>query len=245
MLEERTDSTQVLLQVPAPVEKSAGGARPFRNATRHLRGVTSEWEKRVLIWMARRLPASVNSDHLTLLGLVSMFLVGASYAAARWNRNALLLATAFLILNWAGDSLDGTLARVRHRERPRYGFYVDHMLDVFGALFLSCGLAISGYMHPLVALGGLVAFLMLVAEVYLATYTLGVFRMSFAGLGGTEIRLALAAGNLALWLHPMSRVAHTYRLFDFGGCVAVAGMAVMLLVVVPMNVARLYREEKL
>lgn len=221
-------------------------ALAFRSAKRHLNGVSSGLEKRLLAWLALRIPARVNSDHLTLLGFVSMFLGGASYAAARWSRVGLLLATVFLALNWLGDSLDGTLARVRKRERPRYGFYVDHMLDAFGALFLTGGLALSGYVDWRVAIGVLVAFLMLATEVYLATYTLGVFSLSFGGMGATELRILLAAGNLALWFNPLAGVPHTpYRLLDFGGCVAIAALAIMLVVTVPRHILQLYREERL
>lgn len=155
------------------------GQVAFRNARRDQTSVSSGLERKVLIWLAQRIPACVNSDHLTLLGFISMLLVGISYALARWNPLGLILATFFLALNWLGDSLDGTLARVRNRQRPRYGFYVDHMLDVFGALFLTAGLAISGYIDWRIAAGMLVAFLMLSIEVYLATYTLGVFQLSF------------------------------------------------------------------
>lgn len=221
---------------PAPV---------FRSARRQLNGLSSGLERRVLIWIARRIPERINSDHLTLLGFGAMFLVGASYALAQWNRWGLFLATLFLALNWLGDSLDGTLARVRKHERPRYGFYVDHMLDVFGALFLSSGLALSGFVDWRIAFGVLVAFLMLSIEIYLATYTLGVFRLSFGGFGGTELRLVLAAGNFALWLNPQARVLQSYRLFDFGGFLAIGAMAVMLLVTAAQHILQLYREERL
>jgi archaetidylinositol phosphate synthase len=221
---------------PAPV---------FRSARRHLNGLSSGLERSALIWLAQRTPARINSDHLTLLGFVAMFFVGASYALAHWNRWGLLLATFFLVLNWLGDSLDGTLARVRKHERPRYGFYVDHLLDVFGALFLSSSLAVSGFVDWRIAFGVLVAFLMLSIEIYLATYTLGVFRLSFGGFGGTELRLVLAAGNVALWLNPLVRVLHSYRLFDFGGFLAIVAMAVMLVVTVPQHILQLYREERL
>ena len=135
-----------------------------------------------------------------------MFLAGASYAFARTNRFGLILATCFLALNWFGDSLDGTLARLRNRQRPRYGFYVDHMVDTFGGLFLMGGLALSGFIDWRIALAMFIAFLMLSVQVYLATYTVGTFQLSFAKFGPTEIRILLSAGNLALWFHPDARI---------------------------------------
>ena len=154
-------------------------------------------EKKTLAWLAERTPPRINSDHLTLLGFVSQCTAGVCYALARWNRYALLLGIVFLALNWLGDSLDGTLARVRNCQRPRYGFYVDHIADTFAAFFLMAGLALSGYVYPAIAFGMLIAFLMLSIEAYLATYTLGQFQLSYWKFGPTEIRLLLAAGNLA------------------------------------------------
>jgi len=238
-LERRPGSVQGFrVAEPAPVV--------FRNARRDQSSISSGLERKVLTWLARRIPAGVNSDHLTLLGFIAMLLVGVSYALARWSPLGLILATFFLALNWFGDSLDGTLARVRNRQRPRYGFYVDHMLDVFGALFLTSGLAASGYIDWRIAAGMLLAFLMLSIEVYLATYTLGVFRLSFCKFGPTEIRILLAVGNTALWLKPHARVlAFGYRLFDFGGCIAIAVMAILLIATTLMHTIRLYREERL
>ena len=221
-------------------------ARTFKNARRDLNGVSAALERRVLTWLAERTPARINSDHLTVLGALAMLLAGASYALARWNRAGFMLATLFLALNWLGDSLDGTLARVRNLERPRYGFYVDHMLDAFGTTFLMGGLALSGYLDWRVAVGMLVGFLMLAIEVYLSTYTLGVFRLSFWKFGPTEVRVLLAVANVTLWLKPGTKVARTpFRLLDFGGCVAIAGMAVMLVVATTLHIVRLYREETL
>src|SRR6202451_3141794 len=154
-------------------------AQPFRNATRIQESITSGLERRALLWLAARMPPWVTSDQLTLLGFVAMLLAGASYLLARWHPVGLLLATVCLALNWFGDSLDGTLARARNRQRPRYGFYVDHMVDSFGAVALMGGLALSGYMHPYIAIGLLVAFLVLSIQSYLATYTLGEFQLSF------------------------------------------------------------------
>src|SRR5579872_2700028 len=184
----------------AVVMGGAGGAQSqtkfFQNATRVQDSVTAAIEKRALIWLATHMPAEVNSDHLTLLGFASMLLAGASYAMARWSSFGLLLATIFLAINWLGDSLDGTLARVRNRQRPRYGFYVDHIIDSFGAIFLMSGLAISGFVQWKIAMAMLVAFLLLSIESYLATYTLGVFHLSYWHFGPTELRILLVIGNL-------------------------------------------------
>ncbi len=165
---------------------------------------------------------------------------------ARWNRVGLILATVFLALNWFGDSLDGTLARLRNRQRPRYGFYVDHIIDTVGGLFLMGGLAISGYVDWRIALGMYIGFLMLSVESYLAAYALGTFNLSCARLGPTEIRILLALGNMTLWIQPGVRVAGTpYRLFDFGGVVAIAGMMAMMVFLTVRHTVQLYREETL
>ena len=153
---------------------------------------------------------------------------------------------ACLGLNWLGDSLDGTLARVRQRLRPRYGFYVDHMVDTFGALALMGGLSLSGHMHPRIAIGLLIAFLMLSIQSYLATHTLGEFRLSFWRFGPTELRILLAVGNLALlWKPKVHFVGGEYRLFDVGGTIGLMGMALMLICFTLQNTARLYREERI
>jgi len=230
-------------KIPAPETRKSV---PFKDALRLQQSFTGGAERKILAWLASRLPAWVNSDHLTLLGFAAMFLAGASYAFARRNRAGLILATFFLALNWFGDSLDGTLARLRNRQRPRYGFYVDHMIDTFGGFFLMGGLAISGFVDWRIALGMFIAFLMLSVEVYLATYTVGTFQMSFAKFGPTEIRILLALGNASLWLRPDARVLRSaYRLFDAGGAIAIVGMAVMLLVSTVYNTLKLYRLETL
>ena len=171
-----------------------------------MRRVQESWvasfEKRALLWLAARTPLWIGPDHLTVLGLVAQIGAGACYALARWNRHWLLGVIACLALNWLGDSLDGTLARVRQQLRPRYGFYVDHMVDSFGALGLMGGLALSGYMHPWIAIGLLVAFLLLSIQSYLATHALGEFRLSFWRFGPTELRILLAVGNAALLWKP-------------------------------------------
>jgi archaetidylinositol phosphate synthase len=218
----------------------------FIPATRLQQSFVAAAEKRTLIWLAERAPRWINSDHLTLLGFAAQCLAGVCYALARWNRYALLLGIVFLALNWLGDSLDGTLARVRNCQRPRYGFYVDHIADTVAAFFLMGGLALSGYIHPAIAFGMLIAFLMLSIEAYLATYTLGQFQLSYWKFGPTEIRLLLAAGNLALLRWPTVKLMNTQlRLLDIGGVIGIGGMALMLIVSAIQHTATLYREEKI
>jgi phosphatidylglycerophosphate synthase len=147
-------------------------------------------------------------------------------------------------VNWFGDSLDGTLARFRNQQRPRYGFYVDHIIDSFGALALMLGLAVSGFCDWRIAIAMLIAFLMLSLEAYLATYALGSFRLSYSKFGPTEIRLLLIAGCVRLMINPNVRLlGHSYRLFDIGGVIAAAGMMLMCVVSAIIHTRALYRQE--
>ncbi len=125
----------------------------------------------------------VTSDQLSAVGLLSMVAVGVGFALFPWTPWAAPLVIAGLVANWFGDSLDGTVARVRGLERPRYGFYVDHVIDLMGTTFLFGGLAFSGLMSPILALVLLAAYLLVCAETYLATHAASVFRMSFLGFG--------------------------------------------------------------
>src|SRR5215470_1793971 len=151
---------------------TAAKALTFRQAQRLQESLLAGLEKRLLVWMAGRTPAWINSDHLTALGFAAQLLTGFSYALARSHLCWLIGATGFLALNWLGDSLDGTLARVRRQQRPRYGFYVDHIHDSIGAVALLGALALSGYISPIIATGLLILFLLLSIQSYLATYTL-------------------------------------------------------------------------
>jgi len=217
----------------------------YREATRELTGWTAAVEKRALAWLAAHLPAFVTPDQLTVLGLVAMLLGGAAYAGSGGHPSLLWAANLALLLNWFGDSLDGTLARHRGRLRPRYGFYVDHVSDVFGALFLLAGLALSGHMAPAVAAALLVAYLLFSVNLYLATHTLGRFKMSYGPVGGTELRLILAAANVALMAWPRVWLfGRSVRLFDVVGVVAAAALAVTLLKSVADTTRELYRLER-
>jgi phosphatidylglycerophosphate synthase len=238
--------TQLCEQVNPRILLEMRRARPFDETTRVQESFVAALEKRALIWLAECTPAWIGPDHLTALGLTAQIFAGACYAMAAWNRNWLLGAIFFLALNWLGDSLDGTLARVRQQQRPRYGFYVDHMVDTFGALALMGGLALSGYMHPWIAMSLLAGFLVLSIQSYLATYALGEFRLSFWNFGPTELRILLAVGNLALFWKPIVHVfGKQFRLFDIGGAIGTLGMALMILFFTLQNTVRLYREERI
>jgi phosphatidylglycerophosphate synthase len=227
----------------APLQTSARGPG-FKDATRVLESPLAKLEKRTLIWLAHRMPARVNSDHLTLLALAAMIGAGLSYWLASVTPIGLLLVIVFLAINWFGDSLDGTLARVRNQQRPRYGFYVDHVVDATGAVCLFGGLALSGYMTPMIALMVLVAYMLLSIEVYLGAYSVGTFRITHFNLGPTELRILLAFGNLALLVHPHAGIfGRQFRLFDVGGVVAIAALLVTFAVATARNVRTLYRAE--
>jgi phosphatidylglycerophosphate synthase len=228
--------------------------RPFPDMLRLQQSWVAGAEKSALLWLAARTPERIGPDHLTVLGLAAQIGSGVCYWLSASDRRWLIGVIVCLALNWLGDSLDGTLARVRQRLRPRYGFYVDHMVDSFGALALMGGLAASGYMNPWIAIALLVAFLMLSIQSYLATHALGEFRLSFWRFGPTELRILLAVGNLALFwkprvhlafLRPLGVLGGEYRLFDVGGTIGLAGMALMVLVFTLQNTRRLYREERI
>jgi phosphatidylglycerophosphate synthase len=214
--------------------------------TRDLGSILSGAERRALVFLARRMPGAVNSDHLTVLGLAGMLGAGLCFWAAQVEPLALLGVLPLLALNWFGDSLDGTLARVRNRQRPRYGYYVDHVVDVFGAFFLLGGLGLSGYMTPWIAAALLIVYLMVVSEIYLAAYAVGTFRIHFLRLGPTELRILFAVGTLYLLHRPAVTILGTRALlFDVGGLCAIAGLAVTLLVSAFRNGRTLYLRETL
>jgi phosphatidylglycerophosphate synthase len=232
--------------MPESIDTCRNSSETFIAAVRIQRSLVAGAEKRILIWVAHRVPRSINSDHLTLLGFISQCLVGICYALSRVNPDMLIIGIVCLALNWLGDSLDGTLARVRNRQRPRYGFYVDHVTDTIAASFLMGGLAISGYVHPAISLTMLAAFLMLSIEAYLASYTLGQFQLSYWKFGPTEIRILLALGNIALLKHPtIAILGRRVLLFDLGGVIATSGMTLVLIASAIGHTRELYRQERI
>jgi len=208
-------------------------------------GLLADAERRALIWIAERIPRRINSDHLSALGLSAMLGSGLSFAAfvlTPWAAWGVVLSLA---LNWFGDSLDGTLARVRGHQRPRYGYYVDHVIDLAGSTFLMAGLAVSGLMSPLIAAAMLAAYLLVSAETYLATHSRGVFRMSVLGFGPTELRILVAIGALRAAYQPWVSLGALGmpRLFDVGAVIAIASLVVVFAVSAVRNTKALYAAE--
>jgi phosphatidylglycerophosphate synthase len=218
----------------------------FKSASREQRSILTTLEKRTLAWFACRMPQWVNSDHLTLLGFAGMIMAGACFYLSQWDRRLLLVGIVCLAINWFGDSQDGTLARYRNRLRPRYGFYVDHIVDAFGILCLVAGMGLGGYMSPVVAMAFLAAYYLLNIEIYLATYTRGVFKLSYGVMGPTELRVILAIGNIALMYRQHVGIAgHHFLLADVGAAVAIPFIVGFAIVGALKNTAKLYAEERL
>ena len=218
----------------------------YKEALRVHTSLLAAVEKRCLIWMAGRLPARVNSDHLTVLAGLAMLGVGICYALAPFQPLLLIGVVLLLAVNWFGDSLDGTVARVRHHERPRYGFYVDHVLDALGISFLLGGLVLGGYMSPGIGAGFLLAYYLLTIEIALATHAVGVFKISYWKFGPTELRILVALGTLQLLRSGfVSLFGHRVLLFDIGGAIAIVGLLATFVASAIHNTRTLYRLEPL
>ena len=182
--------------MPATHTDAAAGA----HAPRAKRFVLAVHEARLLEWIARRLPARVMPDHLTALGVVAAFGIAGAYLLSNGDAVWLWAASALLIVHWLGDSLDGTLARVRRIERPRYGYYLDHLVDALATAVIGLGLGLSPYMLLSVGLVIVVAYLILSINTYLETQSFGVFALGYGGVGPTEVRLVLIGLNTAIAL---------------------------------------------
>jgi archaetidylinositol phosphate synthase len=218
----------------------------FQEARREHKALSAAIEKKALVWMAERLPLWINADHLTALGLLAFLLGGAFYWMSRSDPRYLHAVNACLVLNWLGDSLDGTVARVRQKLRPRYGFYLDHMVDALGALFLLLGLAFSTLVTKAVAIALLVAYFFLTINMGYATHALGVFKISFGIVGGTEMRILLALVNLAVMRWPEVEIAgRSVLLFDVFALAATVAVAFTALRSTAQVAKRLYDMERL
>ncbi len=192
---------------------------------------SSKIEKKVLIWMAERLPRWITPDHLTAIGFFGAILAGAGYVLSNWGVGYLWLSSLGFVINWYGDSLDGTLARVRKIQRPKYGFYIDHNVDAITALVISLGAGISPFFSFPAVLLVLIGYLMMCIFTYINTYLRGVLKISYSGFGPTELRFAIIILNAVFYFVPMNDISllsiHgiNLRLFD----ILVLGVAFVLM----------------
>jgi archaetidylinositol phosphate synthase len=204
------------------------------DAPRDKQFLLARHEQRVLEWIAHRLPARVMPDHLTALGVVAAMGIAAAYGLSNGDKAWLWAASALLVVHWLGDSLDGTLARVRKTERPRYGYYLDHLVDAFATAAIGIGLGLSPYMLLAVGLAIVIAYLILSINTYLETQAFGVFTLGYGRLGPTEARLMLVAVNTALALG-----AATFGILDILGIGLAAVMIAALVGRAARNLKRL------
>jgi archaetidylinositol phosphate synthase len=185
-------------------------------------------EARVLEWIARRLPSRVKPDHLTALGVVAAIGIAAAYVLSNGDETWLWAASALLVVHWLGDSLDGTLARVRQSERPRYGYYLDHLVDAFATAAIGIGLGLSPYMLLAVGLAIVIVYLILSINTYLETHAFGTFTLGYGRLGPTEARLMLIGLNTALVLGIGTEVLGV-SVLDAAGIAIAAAMILALI----------------
>jgi archaetidylinositol phosphate synthase len=230
-----------------PAAQGPGTVTPEKkDAKREAKFLVAQFEQWALPRLAARLPRWVLPDHLTGLGIVAATIIMICYMRSNENRLWLWGAIVGLVLHWLGDSLDGTLARVRRIQRPRYGFYLDHLTDAYATVALGLGLGFSPFMLLSVALAGVVAYLVLSINVYLETYIFGVFRYGYGMLGPTEARILLIVLNLfALFVSPLpfTLLGIRFTVYDIGGVAVTALMIGLLLVRAFRNLGELARLE--
>ena len=219
----------------------ADAASDPATSKREMTFLLASLERPALLWLAARVPRTIRSNHLTALGTIGAAAAGVAYALTRYDPRWLWVASAMLIVNWLGDSLDGTLARVRNTQRPKYGYYLDHVVDAFSTTVIGLGIGLSPYVDLAIALGLVIVYLALSINVYLESSVFGVFKISYGRIGPTEVRLLLIFLNTLLLLFP--------RPHSVVATVANWTLAVLLAGMVALFVARfarnLYRLSKL
>ena len=196
-----------------------------KQAARIQTSILNPLEKKVLVWLAQRMPSWVNSDMLTFVGFLGAIVMATGYALANLNLNWLWLSCLGLLINWFGDSLDGSLARVRNTQRKTYGFYIDHNVDVINETIMFVGVGLSPLVNMSFAMFALVAYFMLSIYVYIDCHLKGEMRLTYAGMGPTEFRLILIIVNicfiyipwLSQWKKPITIFHNDFQvgLFDY------------------------------
>ena len=212
------------------------------DAVRIQTSVLNALEKKVLVWLAQRQPGWMTSDILTWIGTFGAVLIAAGYILVPVNINFLWLSSAGFIINWYGDSLDGTLARVRKMQRPVYGYYIDHTVDAINEVMIFVGMGLSGLMHLNIALMVLVMYFLLTINVSINAHLKKEFRLTYAKMGPTEFRIiAVVVNTLFVLIRPLREFSHSFELLghdvtlkalDYIGIAVIAVLVVIYLVTV-------------
>jgi phosphatidylglycerophosphate synthase len=191
--------------------------------------IVARQERRFLNWACARMPYSVTSDHLTILSVIGAFMVLAGYVAGRTDSRFLLLSAFGFVVNWFGDSLDGSLARYRKVTRPRYGYFLDHSVDAFCTLLMIGGMGLSLYVRMDVAMFAVVGYLALCIHVFLKNHVTGTFQLTFMFLGPTELRMIFVALTFYMMVGGASHWAGSKALSDCDIVLLITGSVFMLL----------------
>ena len=206
------------------------------DAVRIQTSILNALEKKVLVWLAERQPRWMTSDILTYIGTFGAVVIAAGYILSAWNINFLWLSSLGFVINWYGDSLDGTLARVRKTQRPVYGYYIDHTVDCINEFIMFIGIGLSGLMHFSLAMVILAVYFMLTINVSINAHLKKEFRLTYAKLGPTEFRiLAIIANTVLALVRPISEFALTFFIFGREFTLAsldIVGIVVLLVLAV-------------
>src|SRR4030042_5716064 len=203
------------------------------------------YEKKVLLYLAAKMPAWINSDHLTLLGFVAACLSGLFYYFARFDHIYLWWVNGMIFLNWFGDSLDGTLARYRNKQRPRYGYYVDHILDAIGTSAILWGMAFSGYINTNLALAVLCVYLVMSINSYLSASVFESFQISYWRFSPPVLRVLMIIGNTFIFFKPIVHILGIpYLMFNIAFLVGLLLLSIMLVFHTIKNIIILYNQER-
>lgn len=195
-------------------------------------GITAKAEEKAKEWICPRIPAWVNSDMLTVLGFLSSFIIATGFIFGFSNRWYLILVIVGLILNWFGDSFDGSIARYRKKTRPNYGYYIDHVVDGLVVLILGLGLGLSGFFKIEIALAFVIMYLILMIHVELITYVQNEFKYSFGLVGPTEIRIIGMLLTIVMFFLPVKYfdiLGYTLTQYDFFASFAVVVMGMIII----------------
>lgn len=216
------------------------------DAVRIQTSVLNALEKKALVWLAERQPRWVTSDILTYIGTFGAVVIAVGYILSAWNINFLWLSSLGFVINWYGDSLDGTLARVRKTQRPVYGYYLDHTIDAINEVMIFVGVGLSGLMHLEIALLALVMYLLMTINVSINAHLKKEFKLTYASMGPTEFRIIMIMINtLFAVIRPLREFSHEFALFgheftfsalDYIGAVIIIVLALMHLTTVRKDI---------